>query len=347
MAINFTFLSVARLIIHEVPRRISQDDPSTPTLSEVESDLTSPIKGMLRDRLMSAADTSPKGFDIEKNPTSSSPVPPLIQSYLARPNASLFVEMSQKMANHLFQCQPSVSPAGLLAVMECSFDGHSALAILKIEKEEGARLFKSQGGKVTFNLEHFQDLVLTPKTKVFKLAVVARDVDTFYGRACDNQRGYTNYKAVADFFLDRFLGCRLAELPPVSTKKFYENTALFLHERYGSDPERYSQIYTHLISSLTSQKKTLSVKKFAEDYIPTGDRDSYIEFHQERGTGLGSFDVDLKFIESRLKKTHYAFASGTSLTVPNENVIERIKMKKQKNGEVKVEFTDRLVGLKG
>ena len=89
------------------------------------------------------------------------------------------------------------------------------------------------------------------------------------------------------------------------------------------------------------------MKRFAEDYIPASDRDKYIEFHRERGTGLGSFDVDLKFIENRLKKTHYAFASGTSLTVPSEKVSDRIKMKEQKNGDVKVEFTDRLVGLKG
>ena len=237
MGINFTLLTVSRLIIHEVPKHLAHDDQVTPTLSEIESNLTGEIRGMLRDRLMSAAETSQRGFDIERDPASTSPIPGLVQSHLADPKKSDFVDMSRRMANHLFQSQPRISPSGLLLVMECDIDGLTAVAVLKIEKEEGARLFRPQGGKVTFNLEHLRDLILTPRTKVFKLAIVAPEGETFRGRACDNQRAYSSYKALADFFLERFLGCRLAQSPSVTTKKFYDNTARYLHDNFQNEPE--------------------------------------------------------------------------------------------------------------
>src|ERR1700682_4981618 len=154
MRINFTLLTVSRLIIHEVPRRVPGDKQASPILSEVESELSAEIKGMLRDRLMSAADTSPRGFDIERDPKSTSPIAGVIQSYLVKPSSSAFVAMSQSMSSHLFQNQPPISPAGLLVVMECNIGGIVAVAILKIEKEEGARLFRPVGGKMTFNLQH-------------------------------------------------------------------------------------------------------------------------------------------------------------------------------------------------
>jgi hypothetical protein len=50
------------------------DKQASPILSEVESELSAEIKGMLRDRLMSAADTSARGFDIERDPKSTSPI---------------------------------------------------------------------------------------------------------------------------------------------------------------------------------------------------------------------------------------------------------------------------------
>jgi hypothetical protein len=347
MTINFSLLTVAHLIIHEVPKRLGQEDQTAQTLSEEESTLGQEIKGMLRDRLMSAAETSPRGFDIERDPASTSPIPKLIQPYLENPGGADFVEMSRTMAKHLFQSQPRISPSGLLLVMGCNIDDLVAVGILKVEKEEGARLFRSEGGKVTFNLEHLRDLVLTPRTKLFKLAIVVPDDGTFRGRACDNQRAYSSYKVLADFFLERFLGCRLAESPSVATKKFYEGTEVFLHDNFQNDPETYSRIYTHLASSLTSERRSLSVKKFAEAFLPSEHRDRYLHFLKDRGVGMGTFDIDLKLVQKRLRLTLYAFKSGTRLIVPSAEVRERISIKKQRTGDVRVEFTDRLLRVKG
>jgi len=337
-------LTVKGVIIHEVPQRSSKLEGQKPTLSEVESPLTVEIRGMLRDRIIQAIASEKHGFDICWDPAATSPVPGLVKSYLTDPGKAAFVPPSQEMANHLYNSQPPISPSGLLIVVACTVDTLAGLAIIKIEKEEGARIIRqdTSTGKKTFDIRHYKDLILTPRTKVFKVALFVGDKDSCEARACDNQRAYTSYTELANFFLQRFLGCRMAEIPSISTKKFYENTALF-----KSDPERYARIYNHLVSELTSEKSSLSPKKFAEHYIPSNHRKQYLDFLKEQGMSLGNIDKDLDLVGTRLKKTVYDFASGAALIVPNKEVEERIKMENQEDGGVKVEFIDRLKDVHG
>jgi hypothetical protein len=342
-------LSVKRVIIHEVPQHSSKTEGQKPTLSDIESPLTTEIRGMLRVRIIEAVGSEKRGFDIDWDPASTSPIPGLVKSYLADPSKTDFVLMSQQMANHLYSSQPPISPAGLVIVVECTLDPLFAIVIIKIEKEEGARIIRQDvsGGKKTFDIRHYKDLILTPRTKVFKLALFVGDKDNGEARACDNQRAYTSYKELADFFLQRFLGCRMAEIPSVSTKKFYENTSQFLSAHFRSDSEKYAQLYNHLVSELTSQKTSLSPKKFAEHFIPAKHRKLYVDFLKEQGMSLGNIDKDLDLLQARLKKTVYDFASGAALIVPSKEVEERITMENQDDGGVRVQFVDRLRDVHG
>ena len=105
----------------------------------------------------------------------------------------------------------------------------------------------------------------------------------------------------------------MAEIPSISTKKFYEHTSQFLSAHFRSDPEKYSQLYNHLVSELTSQKTSLSPRKFAEHFIPAKHRKLYVDFLKEQGMSLGNIDKDLDLLQARLKKTVYDFASGAAL----------------------------------
>src|SRR5436190_425727 len=136
MDIDYGLLVVTKVIFHEVPRHSSKPDAAKPTLSEIESPTDADIRGMLRQRLIETAGNDKRGMPIEFAPDTESPVPKIVMDYTDSPSADLFVESSQAIANHLYSSQGTISPPGLVAVIECTVDGLHALAILKIEKEE-------------------------------------------------------------------------------------------------------------------------------------------------------------------------------------------------------------------
>ncbi|RPJ55213.1 MAG: hypothetical protein EHM23_26905 [Acidobacteria bacterium] len=345
MTSDLGLLVVEQIIIHEVPQTSLTGETDGPVLSDVESPITPEIKGMLRARIIGGVGSRKQAVDIEWNPQSDSPVPDLIRDCF---DSGLgFVEMSQQLANHLFESQPGISPAGLLAVIRCSLDRNTVLAILKIEREEGARLLEQMSsGKRTFDIQHLTDLILTPKTRLFKLAVFVRLPNAYEAVACDNQRSYSENRVLADFFL-HFLGCKLAEAPNVATKNFYDTTARYLTDWFREDPETHALTYNHLVSALTSNIQSLSARQFAEDYLPPPARRPYLDYLKKHGVGDRVFDVDTSMITYRLRKTVYAFRSGASLIVPAEAAQKTVGLTNEKDGSVSVAFRDHLTDVKG
>lgn len=68
---------------------------------------------------------------------------------------------------------------------------------------------------------------------------------------------------------------------------------------------------------------------------------------EQHGIKQTSFDKDTAFLDKKLTRIMYGFASGTKLILPSEEAEERVKLTNQPNGEVTVEFTDRLTDMKG
>jgi hypothetical protein len=149
--------------------------------------------------------------------------------------------MSQQMAMHLHASQTGVNPAGLLVVSSAVVDGNRALAILKLEKESGVRVHedKTADGRRTLSMEHIRELMLTDRTKVFKVGLFYPTTGgTVEGLVSDKQRGYQPQNEVADFFLKRFLGCALKQLPPVVTQDFLQATEQFINDEVSTRPRR-------------------------------------------------------------------------------------------------------------
>jgi hypothetical protein len=170
MKADLALLTVSRVIIHEVPHR---RENTAPVLSEIESPMDADIRQLIKERIIATVGDPTKSFEIEPDPQTTSPVPGLIAAHLTTSPADVLVENSQAMAQHLFTTQPTTSPGGLLLVILGTIAENPAVIILKLEKEEGARIVPhpAAGGKRTFDIKHYKDLILTPKTKVFKIAL--------------------------------------------------------------------------------------------------------------------------------------------------------------------------------
>ena len=167
---DFGTLVINRLIIHEVHWHRRGDQESEPTYSDVESPLDNDLRIFFRGKIIETSG-SPTAYEVVFVADSKSPVPELVRDFLDGGKRD-FVEISKTIAMHLQSCQDGVNPGGLVTVIDCQFSGKPALGILKLEKEQGVRLSQTEHqGKKTFNVLLIRDLILTKKTKLFKIGL--------------------------------------------------------------------------------------------------------------------------------------------------------------------------------
>jgi hypothetical protein len=269
-------LTIKRIIIHEVPRHFRRDTGSSPTYSEVESPLDADLRMFFREKIIETVGSS-SAFDVIFDTATSSPVPLFVRELFAGDGAN-FVELSKKIAKHLHDAQGGVSPGGLVTIIDCSLGVKPAVGILKLEKEEGVRLRETiQEGLRTFDVSYIRDLILTRKTKLFKVGFFYPPDDADAepgGTVCDEQRGFNPKTEVAGFFLKEFLGCCLSEDPRISTKQFFLAAQEFFNHQI-KDPVARTQAMTHLLSELTNQKAKVNIRDFARDHLPTQQRHTW------------------------------------------------------------------------
>lgn len=342
-------IDVRRVIIHEVPRHSRGEDGAGPVLSEIDSPLDSDLRNYLKERVIGSLKSS-QAFDIVIDPVASSPVPELVTDFTSAGSGADFVDVSRRMAEHLYNIQTGSNPAGLLAVIDCSLNSFQGLGILKLEKEKGARIAQQNlGGRKTYGIRILRDLILTEKTKVFKIGLFIRTgapVDSFDAAASDHQRGRFHRMEVADFFLKRFLGCKLTEEPEVSTKRFFDVTEEFINQ-HVDDPVRRAKYHNHLVSALTSENISLSPRQFAEQYLRTADRQKFLSYLESQQAPTTQFPLETTLITSRLEKVEYRFREGVSIVTPAESDGEMVKFTKLYDGGVRAEVEGFLDQVRG
>lgn len=310
-------LHIHRLIFHDVPKRVRGLE-AAPVLSEVEATLDTDRIAHLKRRLVRVL-SSKSAYDIQFRPETQSPVPELIRLYTkGKQNSEDFVKMSQSFAQYLFEQQGGSSSPGVLAVMDTTVMNKRGLVVLKLEREEGAQLELSEKkGKQTFEMSVLDNLVLTEGTRLFKAALFVRTGpagDDFSSGACDSQRPFGSTDELAQFWL-RFLGCKLIEDPRVSTKKFFEAALTYVNVSI-TDPIEKTKVYDHVMSEMSSEKKTFSPKTFIEEYVPKAHRESFENFLKEQQVSLKQFHLDTSEIAGRIRRRSYHTAKGVEVRVP-------------------------------
>ena len=227
--------------------------------------------------------------------------------------------MSRELANHLFAQHNGATSSGLLCVMEVIVGQKSGLAILKLERQEGAEIkFSGEEGKRVFDFDVLENLILTDKTRLFKSALFVRSGpgdDDFDSAGCDSQGPGTS-EDVARFWLT-YLGCQLTEEPRVSTRKWFDASVAFANEEIA-DAVAKNTFYEHIHSEMKSNRKNVSPKQFIEDYVPPALRVPYKQFLEEHKVSIQAFGKDVSEIKTRLRRKLLHTARGISVTVPEE-----------------------------
>ncbi|MEA4939914.1 MAG: nucleoid-associated protein [Christensenella sp.] len=357
MRMDLVSLHVDRLIVHEVPKKFSKVySRSNPDLeedeiilSEIPTEFDSELVGFFYERIASTIGSS-SAFDIELDPQYSNNMTQIaIREYFEFGNKNGFplsddesIRITQNIAKSLHDVQTARNPGGILLFIPCHNQSQHGIAILKVEREAGVRILreKTTQGKFTFNAQHIRDLMLTSKTKLFKIVLFYSYENEISGIVCDQQQGTINNRDVADFFLTGFLGCKLKTAAYLSTKDFYEAVTNYINSGILTDSEKLD-VRTHLISEISDNSLTLNVLSFAQRAIPTGKIQGFMELMNAKGIS-STFQKDCSLIFDRVSKVKYEFECGIKLTGTEEAMKEKLRVIPSINGSTKFEITDHL-----
>ena len=311
-------LKIKRAIFHDVPNR-PRGIETKPMLADLETNVSGGKAKILYDRITQVLG-SKHAYAMRFSATPATRVPAEVRSFTSAVRSSEeFVATSRELANQLHAQHTGATSSGLLCVMLVSVGPRIGLAILKLEREEGAEIkFSGEEGKRVFNFDVLENLILTDKTRLFKSALFVRNgmgEDDFDAVGCDSQGPGTS-EDVARFWL-AYLGCRLAEEPRVSTRKWFEASLEFANEHID-DAVAKNSFYEHIHSEAKSNRKNISPKQFIQDSVPPDLRVRYREFLEAHDVSLQAFPKDISEIERRLRRKALHTAHGISVTVPED-----------------------------
>lgn len=350
MRIKTSNITIDKFIVHDIPKKLSYkslelDDEITqnkPVLSDVPTPSSERLVRFFKSKLSSSIGSSNSVQIKYKNDIEY--VPQQIEEYFKDQN--LAIKSSQNIALKLFDIQNARNSEGLLLFVYGTLDNKNFIAILKVEREEGVQIdvTKDTKGNTSFNLNYIENLMLTKKTKLFKIALFLRDTNETKGYLSDNQMGLNTLGNYADFFLSDFLGCELISEPQMVTKSFFESTQEFINSSSLSPSDKASMI-NHLVSQLTNNYPTVNIRKFSEDSFPISSVDSglvdeYIN-EIEESCQCTTFVKDTALISGKLKKQQFSFVSGVSVIVPGDlKDSDIIKYGETEDRKMKMEIID-------
>jgi 37-kD nucleoid-associated bacterial protein len=315
---------VQRVIIHQIPKaRKAEKAKYQIGYSFAPSPLDDSKRRYFRRRITSSLQ---KAFDVVRDPDQPSTVPDLMLGfYEGTTEDDEFVSMSQGIAEHLYVEQGGISSAGLVAVVEGTIGTGKktgkCLAVLKLEMEPGIHLEQIEvDGKKTFEVT-VEDVTLTEGTRVFKASLFPRfsQIESLSGLVSDDQLESTTIgRDIAEFFLRRFLGCKMAPTPGESTKQFLTKAI----EYFNTLPDDEAKIRYELLlrAEFERQTPTIDPTEFARKNLATKDRDPFLESLRQEDGRVAVIEKNTSRIANFLKESWVFLDNGVRIVGPPEEV---------------------------
>lgn len=339
---DISLLIIGDIIVHDVPKHKRNDVSKSVDYSESTSKLTSELKNFFKDKLTETI--FKRGFKVYYDPETISPIPKLVSKLNSSPREDLVI-VSKAIAKHLLDIQSGNNPAGIVVIIEGTINSKNVTAILKLERDEGARLHKNSE-KHIIDIEAVKDLMLTKKTKLYKASIFFKRTDfksDFDGFVSDNQLDIESPSIVAKFFLEKYLGCKIFGDTRTDTKKFFEITKNFILNL--EDPVKKARYYEHLMSYSNKPENVINPKEFCINYIEADDRQAYEHHLEQNHFSTDQFIKDTELINSHLKKMMIDFENDISIISRNGELGNKVKLTNAQDGEVIAEIKSKIKNI--
>jgi len=337
------------VIVHTLPKHKKDESEIEPRYSETVSPLSIPLISVFKDKIVSAlaGDKMLKLLFDEDNPSPIATFTKLIIKEQQSNGKSKFVNISKKIAKHLFDTQKGNNNEGILVVIPVKVNQNPALVLIKLEMDSGAQLVMNDAMK-SFDIKAIEDLMMTKKTRVYKVALLLnRDLQgvEFDAIVTDNQIDMKAKKEVSSWFINRFLGCKPYKDPKIVTQDFYNFTKAFIDMQ--SDDVIKAKYHQDLNSYLTKNISRLNPKEFADDYLlTTEERNGYRDFLKTKGFSFNSFNKDLTQIENKVRKMAIEFANGVVITSNSGRLEDKVILENAQDGQTKATITSKVRKIK-
>ena len=333
---DIALLEITKIIVHDVPRHKKDDTSPQIDYSDKESNLTPDLKLFFKDKLVEIINK--KSFRVLFNSSLTSPVPTIISELnLSLPRMDI-IEPSKKIAKQLFDIQMGTNPPGIVVIIEGTINSKHILSILKVERDEGAKIEKNTGQHF-LDIVAVKDLLLTKKTRLFKASIFFNRIDyniDFDGYVADNQLQLYSMKDIADFFLTDFLGCGFYDDTRIMTKNFFEYTQSYITKI--EDPIKKAIYYEHLLSYTNKPDNSLGFNEFSNEYLEIDDRQSYEDHMKLNKFPEDNFRKDTELIQSHIKRMMIDFDNDVSIISKNGDLGNKVKLSSFDNGFTKAEI---------
>jgi hypothetical protein len=341
--VDVTTFQVGSAVIHDVPRPEQGDDI---VLTDAPVPLDAQLRGYLRRKIVESLEH--RGLDVIADPEGSPVVRDAVAAILG--DEEQLVTASKGIAGHLDKSQNRRNTAGLLIVLTGAVDDAPAVAVLKLEREQGLRLrIESKDGQSLVDLQFLRDLTLTDKTKIFKTSIFqiekAGVAETMFGRVSDDQRGRDDGTGVATFFLSTFLGCKLRTNPAKATMDFVAAAEAFVNEDVTGD-DRKGRYLVALQAALQDQQLDLVPKQFANSQLEPDDRPAFLSRISEGGLDPQvAFTKDTSLVKT--KGFRLTFSHGMVLIGSQQDLRERVELPAEGKIAEPVKLRDSIQMLRG
>lgn len=180
-------------------------------------------------------------------------------------------------------------------------------------------------------------MTLTETTRVFKASLFPRfaELDDLRGVVSDDQLESTTIgRDIAEFFLCKFLGCRMTLIPSEQTKQFIERATRYFNTI--DDDETKVRYEVALRAALESESPTLDVTEFARTYLREDDRDPFVNAFRDEGGRVSPFEKDASRVQAFIAKTWVILDNGVRLSGPPievEKTLAAIRTAVDENGD--------------
>lgn len=332
---------IERIIVHDIPKHKKGELGIEPNYSQEESKLSDGLRNFFKDKVVQAL-SSDRAFKICFDEDNTSAVPWLVGEMIKQ-SASNFVLQTKEIAKALFDNQVGSNASGILVLIFGKVNTFNACMVLKLERDKGAQLTLDPKTR-SYNIAEVENLMLTQKTKIFKVAMFINRNDfkaKYDGLIMDYQIDIAEKKDVMTWFMDKFLGCVAFEDPRITTKKFYDYTRAFIETVEDAiDRAKYIQ---DLNSYVQMNSNSLNPKEFAEHYLRTTEhRNNYRNYLKTKKFRFSSFPKDTSQIQRKIKKIVMTFENGISISGEKGTFDKKVKFQNMNDGQVKAEITSRI-----
>jgi hypothetical protein len=319
MTLDPGIIQIDRLIIHNIPQPPHKKETRPPLkVTDVESDLTQEDRAFFSEKIQHSLNRC--SYQAAFDTSLDSPVPKFIYEILNKnsPENDKFVSLSQSIAGYLYQSQTANNPSGLLVIIKLKYDNKPALAILKLEKEEGMQYKEiDDQGLTIYEVQQIHDLMLTGG-KVFKIGLFIQggnSIESIDGFISDKQSGVKSDTEIAKFFLEKFLGCYLLSSPEITTKQFYKASKDFINLQI-EDQKKKIKYGMSLLSVINNNEDTINPEDFAHSHFALEDKQKFITYISERGVPKNTFKKNISSIKKSIEYMYLSLGEHFSLSVP-------------------------------